>query len=157
MLCRAFEGKLLHEKLKNRFHVTLCFSNIILKSNRSSSKILPWLLRFVLYLTKRTLWPRRAEMLIWDWTDFWHLTCSSLTQEQCQYERPAHLTKNSLSGRPLSGGLVSGSVGLPSGPVGGSAGSGASPHVQCIIFCTFPLRGGHCKEKVRFCHTHSSS
>ncbi|TNN41261.1 hypothetical protein EYF80_048569 [Liparis tanakae] len=55
-------------------------------------------------------------------TDFWRLTCSSLTQEQCQYESAAHFTKNSLSGRPLSGGSASGSVGSPSG---GSAGSGA--------------------------------
>lgn len=75
--------------------------------------------------------------------DFWNLTCSSLTQEQCQYDRAAHFTKNSLSGRPLGGGLASGSAGLPSGPSGSSAGSGGSPHVQCRIFWTFPLRGGH--------------
>lgn len=88
---------------------------------------------------------QRIKRLLWNQllAGCCQLTCSSLTHEQCQYERPAHFTKNSLCGRPFSGGLLIGSLGFPSGPAGSSAGSGGSLHVQWRIFWTLPLRGGH--------------
>lgn len=50
-------------------------------------------------------------------------TCSSDTQEQCQYDMPCHFTKNCRSGRP-SKGLGDGVLGSASGGRGTGVGDG---------------------------------
>lgn len=72
-------------------------------------------------------------------------TCSSVTQEQCQYDMLDHLAKNSLSGRPASGAGSGASAGRSGGRGTGVEG-GASPHRHVRIFWTFPFMGGHCKD-----------
>lgn len=109
--------------------LSLCSIGTILLAHFSFSKVRPQVQRLADYCYTLSL------------------TCSSLTQEQCQQERLAHFTNSIRSGRPLSGGLARGSAGSPSGPGGSSGGRGGSPHIQCRIFCTLPLRGGHQRKK----------
>lgn len=72
-------------------------------------------------------------------------TCSSCTQEQCQYDMLHHLTKNSLSLRPARGGGSGASAGRSAGR-GTGIGAGASPQRHVKTFCTFPFIGGHCEK-----------
>lgn len=57
-----------------------------------------------------------------------------------------HLTKNSLSLRPASGG-GSGASAERSAGRGTGVGAGGSPHRHVKTFWTLPFIGGHCQEE----------